>query len=137
MLKNLKLIIVSLVTVIILGIFIYNLSDNSFTNFSKYIFTSIYCDPLDEELIDHLIILQSYQDLLVTPINGYDIVDKDVFLDMFFNRSGKIGFIPCSDGISGQGFKGPVVYVIEVNKIIHTVHPYLVDILFEMFRIND
>jgi len=137
MLKNLKLIIVGLVTVIILGIFIYNLSDNSFTNFSKYIFTSIYCDPLDDEFKDQLIILQSCHDYLVAPINGYDIVNEEVFLDMFNNRSGKLGYIQCSNGMGGQWFKGPVVYTIEVNKIIYTVHPYLVDIIFEIFRIND
>jgi hypothetical protein len=128
--KN-KIIILGLV--IVLGIFIYILNDNSFTSFS--IFTNIYCE--NEEFIDHLIILQSVHDYLVVPINGYDIVNEDVFLDMFFNRSGKLGYIQCSDGAASQWFKGPVVYFIEVNNIIHTVHPYLFDLLFEMFRIND
>ena len=130
MLKNLKFIILGIVTIIILGLFIYNLSDISFTNFSKYIFTSIYCDPLDDEIKDQLIILQSFHDYLVTPIDGYDIVDEDVFLDMYFNRSGILGYCKCSNETGG-------LYFIEVNHIIHTVHPYLVDIIFEIFKIND
>src|SRR5882757_5035419 len=133
MLKNLKYIIVGLVTVIILGIFIFNLSDISFT----HIFTSIYCDPLDDEMIDKLIILQSFHDYLVTPVNGFDIVDKDVFLDMFFNRFGVLGYIQCSNEMGGLSLKGPFVYTIEVNNILHTVHPYLFDIIFEHFGLFD
>jgi hypothetical protein len=126
--SNLKLIIVGLVTVIILGIFIYNLSDNSFTNIFNYIFTTIHCDE-KAEYKDFLIIIQSFHDSLVVPVDGYDIVNEDVFLDMYDNQSGKIGFIEY-----GKNKKG--MYFIEVNKKVHTVHPYLVDIIFERFGIN-
>jgi len=116
------------VFVIVLGLFIYNLNGNSFTNIYNYIFTTIHCDAL-EEFKDQLIILQSFQDYLVIPCDGYDIENKDVFLDMFDNKSGKLGYIRCSDAPAGQ-------YFIEVNNKTYSVHPYLVDIIFERFGIN-
>jgi hypothetical protein len=112
------------VFVIVLGIFIYILNDNSFTNISSYIFTTIHCDPINDVFKDQLIILQSFHDYLVVPVDGYDIVDEDVFMDMFKNRSGKLGLIQCSTNVTGGlSFKGPCVYTIKVNNIIHTVHP--------------
>lgn len=135
-LKNLLFNLLSLaVFFIVLGIFIYILNDYSFTNISSYITTTIYCDA-EDEIRDQLIILQSFHDKLVTPMDGYDIVDDNVFIDMFHNRSGRLGYIQCSDGDTGHWNNGPVVYIMEVNRKIHTVHPYLVDILFEKYRIN-
>ena len=129
--------VVLLVLVSVLGIFIFYINDISFPNLFQYIFTTINCDPLDDEFKDHLIILQSFHGKLMVPLNGYDIVDKDVFLDMFNNKSGALGISQCSNGISKLNPKEPVVYIIEVKNKIYTVHPYLVDLIFEMFGIND
>lgn len=112
----------------VLSIFIYILNDYIFTIISNYFFTTIHCDAL-EVLKDQLIILQSFQDKLGVPSDGYDIVNDNVFLDMFDNRSGTLGFVQCKDSKTG-------VYFIEVNNKIYTVHPYLVDIIFERFGIN-
>lgn len=56
---------------------------------------------------------------------------------MFLNRYGKLGYILYANETTNHWFGGPVVYTIEVNNLIHTVHPYLVEIIFEMFGIND
>jgi len=41
---------------------------------------------------------------------------------MYFNRSGKLGYNHNANETTNQWFGGPIVYTIEVNNLIHTVH---------------
>jgi len=130
--------VVFLVLVFVLGIFILYIIDISFPNFFQSFFTTIHCDSLGDDFKDHLIILQSFHNQLVVPLNGYDITDENVFLDMFNKKPRSLGVSLCSDSGTGiPNFKGPAVYIIDSNKKTCTVHPFLVDLIFEMFGIND
>lgn len=127
---------VFLVLVFVLGIFILYIIDISFPNFFQYIFTTIHCDSLGDDFKDHLIILQSFHNQLVVPLDGYDITDENVFLDMFNKKPRSLAVSLCTDSTGIPNFKGPAVYIIDYNKITYTVHPFLVDLIFEMYRIN-
>ena len=126
-----------LVLVFVLCILLHLASGHPNPNFFQYIFTSIHCDTLGDEFKDHLIILQSFHNQLVVPFNGYDITDEDVFLDVFNQNPRSLGVSLCTNATGIPNFKEPAVYIIDSNKITYTVHPYLVDIIFEMFGIND
>ena len=131
-----------LILVFVLGIFmLYNndiiLLHSVHPNFFQYIFTTIHCDTSGDEFKDHLIILQSFHNQLVEPFDGYDIINENVFLDMFNQNPHSLGVNLCTNTTGIPNFKEPAVYIIEYNKTTYTVHPYLVDIIFEMFGIND
>jgi hypothetical protein len=139
-----KFIIVSLVTVIISGIFIYNIDDDSFTNFYNSIFTTIYCDAagIDYTYVsntvyvdqvvkfrDDLICIHSFQHLLNNPVEAYEITDFTLYRDMLFKGDGKLCIFTPDQIIIVNG-------LIVNNTDLYTVHPDLVFKLFDLFGID-
>ena len=132
------------VFVIVLGIFIYILNDYSFTNISSYIFTTIHSDALGAHYIyitnnifadsisnfkDDLIVIQSHQTSLGTPVNGYEITDLRLFKEFFFKGDGKLCIFSPDHIIKVNG-------LIVNNTDLYTVHPNLVLYFFDLFGID-
>ena len=142
--KNIKiLIIILLLLITILSIFIYN--DYSFTNLYYNIFTTIHCDPSGynfyyktntiyadsiSKFKDDLICIQSFQQKLATPVNGYEITDLKTFKEMFFQGYGQLCIFSPDQIIKVNG-------LIVNNKELYTVDPHLVNYFFELFGIDD
>lgn len=145
MLLNKKLLIIILGLVIVSGMLIYILNDNSFTNLFDYIFTTIHSDPTGfvyyyttndiyadsiAKFKDDLIFIQSFQQSLGIPVDGYEVTDLKVFKEMFFKGHGQLCIFSPDQIIKVNG--------IILNKTeLYTVHPHLVDYFFELFGIND
>jgi hypothetical protein len=143
--KNIKILIIILSLITILSIFIYNVY--SFTNLYFNYFTTIHChcDPVGYDYFyttntiyadsidnfkDDLICVQSFQESLGTPVNGYDVTNIKVFKEMFFKGEGKLCIFSPDRIIKVNG-------IILNNAELHTVHPNLVDYIFELFGINN
>jgi hypothetical protein len=141
--KNIKILIIILGLITILSIFIYNLNDDSFTNLHNYIFRTIYSDVVGyhfdfitndfytctvDKFRDDLICIQSLQDTLGTPNDGYEIKEYRLFKEMFFKGHGKL-CIFSPDQIN------KVNGLIINNVILHTVDPVVVDEFLELFNI--
>lgn len=141
--KIIKILIIIFSLITILNIFIYN--DYSFTNLYDNIFTTINCDALGyiydykthdiyhdsiEQFKDDLICIQSFQDRLGTPANGYDVTNLKSFKEMFFQGYGKLCIFSPDQVIKVNG-------IIVNNTDLFTVHPDLVNYFFDLFGIDN
>jgi len=137
MLKKIILIIGGLVTVILLGIFIYTFQNTILS----LCFPTVYCDLDFETLVQYIIIslrnlnldellvilsnLEYLQDTVEISLNGYDIdvTNPGLFFEMLFQ----------AQNISVETINGVAVNCMLVDNQIYTVHPDLIFYLIQLF----